>query len=146
MSVEGEASPQVAIAKRAAKLKASASKIDLSPALIAANDEDIAEAGLAADSGRDQHDRRHAHGARGPPVETRRAAMSIAEFCWQHSLSEPYYSKLQKNGLGPKTIKLGARILITQEAAARWRRLRERKPVSVEALDKARRERQQLNP
>jgi hypothetical protein len=54
-------------------------------------------------------------------------AMSIAEFCRQHSVSQPFFFKLQKQGRGPKTIKLGARTLITVDAAAKWRRAHERK-------------------
>jgi hypothetical protein len=67
--------------------------------------------------------------------------MSIARFCRRNDLSEPMYFKLQANGLGPKTIRLGARTLITVEAERRWRQARERKAVNVEALDKKRRER-----
>ena len=52
------------------------------------------------------------------------------------------YYKLQANGLGPRTIQLGARTLITIEAETRWRKERERNPVNVEAADAAaRRER-----
>jgi hypothetical protein len=69
------------------------------------------------------------------------SAMSIARFCVRNDISQPMYFKLQTNGLGPKTTQLGARTLITIEAERRWRQARERKPVSVEALDKARRER-----
>jgi hypothetical protein len=54
-------------------------------------------------------------------------AMSIAEFCRRHDLSQPFYFKLQKQGRGPKTIKLGARTLITVEAASKWRRAQERR-------------------
>jgi hypothetical protein len=66
--------------------------------------------------------------------------MSIARFCRRNDISEPMYFKLQANGLGPKTLELGGRTLITVEAERRWRQARERKPVSVEALDKARRD------
>jgi hypothetical protein len=69
------------------------------------------------------------------------SAMSIARFCLRNDISEPMYFKLRANGLGPKTTQLGARTLITVEAERRWRQARERKPVSVEALDKTRRER-----
>jgi hypothetical protein len=69
------------------------------------------------------------------------SAMSIARFCRRNEISEPMYYKLQSNGIGPKTIRLGKRTLITVEAERRWRQARERKPVSVEALDKARRQR-----
>jgi hypothetical protein len=66
--------------------------------------------------------------------------MSIARFCVRNDISEPYFFKLKANGLGPNTMRLGARTLITAEAERRWRQARERKPVSVEAIDKVRRE------
>jgi hypothetical protein len=72
------------------------------------------------------------------------SAMSIARFCRRNDISEPMYFKLAANGLGPKTTQLGGRTLITAEAERRWRQARERKPVSVEALDKKRRERNAL--
>jgi hypothetical protein len=78
-----------------------------------------------------EHDpaRQKLHGrtnqARAPP-DLDVDAMSIKEFCRRHSISEPFYHKLQKLGLGPKTLKAGARTLITAEAAARWRRASER--------------------
>jgi hypothetical protein len=66
--------------------------------------------------------------------------MSIARFCSRNDISEALYYKLQVNGLGPKTIRLGKRTLITVEAERAWRKARERKAVSVEALDKQRRD------
>jgi hypothetical protein len=62
---------------------------------------------------------------RAPPDEII-DAMSIAEFCRRHSLSEPLYYKLQKLGLGPKTFKAGSRTLISTESAAKWRKAQER--------------------
>jgi hypothetical protein len=52
------------------------------------------------------------------------------------------YFKLQANLLGPKTMRLGSRVLITIEAERRWRQARERTPVSVETLDRKRRKRE----
>jgi hypothetical protein len=72
------------------------------------------------------------------------STMSIARFCVRNDISEPMYFKLQANGLGPKTTQLGARTLITIESEKRWRLARERKAVSVEALDKKRRERKRV--
>ncbi len=37
-------------------------------------------------------------------------------------ISPAFFYKLLKNGLGPKTVKLGTKTLITAEAAAQWRR------------------------
>jgi hypothetical protein len=52
-------------------------------------------------------------------------ALSIKEFCRLHSISEPMFYKLQMQGKGPDTMKVGARRLISIEAAAAWRRSRE---------------------
>jgi hypothetical protein len=68
--------------------------------------------------------RGRAHQARAPPDDL--DAMSIKEFCRRHSISEPFYHKLQKLGLGPKTFKAGSRTLITAASAARWRKAQER--------------------
>jgi hypothetical protein len=51
--------------------------------------------------------------------------MSIATFCTKHDISESFFFKLQSQGLGPAVMKLGKRVLISREAAARWRRERE---------------------
>jgi hypothetical protein len=57
---------------------------------------------------------------RGPPL-----AMSIREFCAQHSISEDMFYKMQRQGWGPRTMKVGSRTLISQESAAEWRKARE---------------------
>ena len=69
--------------------------------------------------------RRRAH-IRGPPKEADdddadADAYSIKAFCKRHSISPSFYHKLVKAGLGPRTMKLGSRTLITAEAAAEWR-------------------------
>jgi hypothetical protein len=55
-----------------------------------------------------------------------RAAYSIAEFCEAHSISEPFYFVLKKQGKAPQEMAVGTRRTISLEAAARWRRARER--------------------
>ncbi len=49
-------------------------------------------------------------------------AMSVAEFCIRHSITKPTFYEMFKRGLGPKIMKVGARTLISMEAAAEWRR------------------------
>jgi hypothetical protein len=56
---------------------------------------------------------------------TPRLALSIAEFCRSHGISEAFYYKLKKQREGPRVMKVGTRTLITLEAAAEWRRVRE---------------------
>ena len=63
---------------------------------------------------------------RGPPeVHTAVDAFSIASFCKRHGISESFLHKLRVKGLGPVTMTVGSRTLISAEAAAEWRRARE---------------------
>jgi len=55
-----------------------------------------------------------------------RVAYTIREFCEAHGLSEGMYHKLKKDRLQPKEMKIGRHIMISHEAAADWRRARER--------------------
>jgi predicted DNA-binding transcriptional regulator AlpA len=52
-------------------------------------------------------------------------ALSIPEFCAAHGLSRSFYFILRKDGLGPREMRVGGRVLISREAAADWRRDRE---------------------
>jgi len=52
-------------------------------------------------------------------------AFSIPQFCRRHNISESFFHKLQRGGLGPRTMRIGARTLISAEAATAWRRARE---------------------
>ena len=54
-------------------------------------------------------------------------AYSIALFCARHGISERFYFKLKAAGRGPAEMQLGNRVLISREAAARWRVEREAK-------------------
>ena len=46
---------------------------------------------------------------------------SIAEFCQLNGISRSTLYKLKRAGLGPKTVQIGRRRLITREAAEEWR-------------------------
>jgi hypothetical protein len=52
-------------------------------------------------------------------------AMSIYAFCVRHDISEDMYFKMQREGWGPRVMRVGARVLISLESAERWRRERE---------------------
>ena len=54
-----------------------------------------------------------------------RLAFTIVEFCTAHGFSRGHFYKLVKLGIAPRTMRLGGRIAISQEAAADWRRERE---------------------
>jgi|RhiMetdeSRZDD1v2_1073273.scaffolds.fasta_scaffold1553359_2 hypothetical protein len=55
-----------------------------------------------------------------------RCAFSVTEFCESHRISRAHYYNLRKLGLGPDEARAGERVIITIEAAARWRRQREK--------------------
>jgi hypothetical protein len=55
-----------------------------------------------------------------------RLAFSIAEFCAANSISIPMYLKIRGQGLGPREMRVGTRVLISVEAAEKWRREREK--------------------
>jgi hypothetical protein len=50
------------------------------------------------------------------------AAQSVTEFCKAHGISCAHFYNLKKRGLAPKTLVVGRRRLVSQEAAAEWRR------------------------
>lgn len=53
-------------------------------------------------------------------------AFTIEEFCKAHRISRGTYFNLQARGEGPTVMRLGKRVVISREAAARWRREREK--------------------
>jgi hypothetical protein len=56
-----------------------------------------------------------------------RAAYTISEFCDAHRISRAHYYNLKKLGQAPDEARAGDRtVIITFEAAARWRRAREK--------------------
>jgi hypothetical protein len=60
---------------------------------------------------------------RGPPVAP--ACFTIKTFCLAHHLSEAMFFKMREMGIGPDEMRVGSRVLISFEAAARWRTVRE---------------------
>jgi hypothetical protein len=57
--------------------------------------------------------------------QTPPACFTVKTFCAAHDLSESFYFKLKNQGLGPREMRVGSRVLITFEAAAAWRAERE---------------------
>jgi len=47
---------------------------------------------------------------------------TVAEFCSSHRISRSKLYALWRSGIGPRSIKLGSKNLITAEAACEWRR------------------------
>jgi predicted DNA-binding transcriptional regulator AlpA len=52
-------------------------------------------------------------------------AYSIAGFCAAHSISRASFYNLLRAGAAPRIMRVGARVLISREAAAAWRAQRE---------------------
>lgn len=52
-------------------------------------------------------------------------ACSIADFCKDHAISRAHFYNLEKRGLAPKTLRVGRRRLVSDEAALEWRRMME---------------------
>ncbi len=61
-------------------------------------------------------------------------AYSIPEFCRRHGISQSFYFDMSRNGRGPRVMRLGARVLISREAAADWRRCLESNQRVAEAV------------
>jgi hypothetical protein len=52
-------------------------------------------------------------------------AYSLQEFCDRHRISLQLFYKLVTQGLAPQTFRVGTRVLVSKESAARWRAERE---------------------
>jgi len=53
-------------------------------------------------------------------------AYTVDEFCASHRISRAHFYNLLKAGKGPRVMRAGSRVLISEEAAADWRRECER--------------------
>jgi hypothetical protein len=62
-------------------------------------------------------------GRRISAIESDRDAFSVEEFCKRHGISVQLFYKLKAEM--PVTFRVGTRVLISKEAAARWRAARE---------------------
>src|SRR4051812_49131960 len=52
-------------------------------------------------------------------------ATSISSFCISHGISRSTYYNLKALGDAPREMRVGSRVLITEEASAEWRRRKE---------------------
>jgi hypothetical protein len=50
------------------------------------------------------------------------SAITVNEFCYKHRICRATFYNLRRTGRGPAVIKIGARTLVSMEAAAAWRR------------------------
>jgi len=53
---------------------------------------------------------------------------TIKQFCESHGFSRASLYNLWNEGRGPKTVRVGRRVMITAEAAAAWRRQLDEQP------------------
>lgn len=52
-------------------------------------------------------------------------AETISEWCESNRIGRSFYYKLKKEGRAPREIRIGAKVLISREASADWRRAME---------------------
>lgn len=63
---------------------------------------------------------------------------TVSEFCSAHRISRSLYYALRRQGRGPRTMRVGARELISRESATEWRRDQEqRTPTRSAATEQA---------
>ncbi len=72
---------------------------------------------------------------------TDKDAFNIVEFCQRHGLSRASFYNLEKAGQAPRIMRVGARVMVSKEAAADWRRERETVAAKPALADERRRER-----
>jgi hypothetical protein len=73
----------------------------------------------------------------GEPDDADLDAYSIAQFCARHGLSIQSFYKFKALGLMPDTFRVGTRVLISREAAKRWRLASEARDKTVAKSDAA---------
>lgn len=55
-------------------------------------------------------------------MTTNKASESVKDFCQSNNISKSMFYKMQREGKGPRVMKVGRRTLISHEAAAAWRK------------------------
>jgi len=66
-----------------------------------------------------------------PPVPP--AALTVAEFSQAHGFGRNRFYTLQREGLAPRTFRIGKRVMISVEAARDWREMMERRTAELQA-------------
>ena len=56
-----------------------------------------------------------------PESSSTRAAVGVTEFCRSHGISRGLFYLLQRDGVGPRVMRVRGRVLISAEAAREWR-------------------------
>lgn len=58
---------------------------------------------------------------------TKPITYDIPTFCHFHNISRGMFYKLLKQNLGPRLMRVGKRTIITEDSAAEWRHIMEKK-------------------
>lgn len=56
------------------------------------------------------------------PAAAPALAYNVREFCAGNKISKSHFYALLREGLGPRLMRAGGRVLISHESAAEWRR------------------------
>jgi hypothetical protein len=64
-----------------------------------------------------------------------RDALNVAEFCRSHGISRGLFYLAQRDGIGPRVMRVRNRVLISAEAAAEWRGRMEARAETAPTLD-----------
>jgi predicted DNA-binding transcriptional regulator AlpA len=107
---------QVIIAQKSVKLKAGLGKPALSSKPAAANQAHIIEAGLAADVAQHQHNKKHAHGARAPPMRL----LDKAEVCAIAGATFPTIWAWMRQGRFPRGRIVGGKTMWRSDEVEQW--------------------------
>jgi predicted DNA-binding transcriptional regulator AlpA len=111
-------SAQVALAAKAAAMKAEKAKPALSAALVAANKAHVSEAALAADDAAHQrHDQRNVHGARAPPAVR---LLGKAEVCAIANVTFPTIWAWMRAGTFPRSCAVGGKSMWRSDEIDVW--------------------------
>ena len=58
---------------------------------------------------------------------------TVKEFCALNNICRATFDNWQQQGIGPKVMRVGGRVLISQEAQAKWRKSLECSAVTAQA-------------
>jgi hypothetical protein len=61
------------------------------------------------------------------PAPVQAAALTVSQFSEAHGFGRNRYFALQREGLAPRTFRIGKRVMISAEAARDWREMMERR-------------------
>jgi hypothetical protein len=66
-------------------------------------------------------------------MNTEQAVYTIREFCDRYRIAASFFFKIQRQGKGPRTMRIGSKVLITAQAASDWVAAREAETAELES-------------